>query len=350
MAYRIRIEPLGREISAPQGTNILDACLRQGIWLPHACTHGTCGTCKAQVLEGEIDYGDASSFALMDFEREDGYALLCQAKPLSDVVVEAEVDVEEGVEFPLVEDYRAMVVHVDPVSPLVRRVTLELDRDTVLLPGQYFQWEVPGHQVKRAYSAAQITGRRLEFHIKYSPQGVASEWVFNSLRPGDQVALSGPYGRFFLRPPDGSPAVFLAGGTGLAPIKAMITALYLQRPDYPATLIFGARTVDELYDDKYFRALSTAHPTFRYLPAVSDETPPDNSHVVSGRVDEVIARTFERLQGHKAYVAGPSPMVDACVAALYQKRLFARDIYREDFFTQEEHGQTIRSPLSRRGR
>jgi len=352
MAYRIRIEPLGREITAPEGTNILDACLRQGIWLPHACTHGTCGTCKAQVLEGTVDFGDASSFALMDFERDDGFALLCQAVPLSDVVVEAEVDVEDGVEFPLVQDFSARVTVLDAPARSVRRVELELDRSSTILPGQYFQWDIPGRDVRRAFSVAQVTegGRRLEFHLKYSPQGLASEWAFHELQPGDRVSLSGPYGRFFLRPPDGSPLLFLAGGTGLAPIKAMIIELYQQVPDYPATLIFGARTVEDLYDDTFFEACQRQHPSFTYIPAISDEDVSPSGRFQAGRVDEVIIRVFDRLSGYKAYVAGPPPMVDACVAALYQRRLFARDIYREDFFTQAEHGQTIRSPLSRRGR
>lgn len=349
MAYQIRIEPVGREISADKGTKILDACLRQGIWLPHACTHGTCGTCKAQILEGEVDYGDASVFALMDFEREDGYALLCQATPLTDVVVEADVEVEAGLEYPVVEDFSAAVQVIGPASPNVRVVHLQLDRPFRALPGQYFHIQVPGAGVERAYSLANLSNAegKAELHFKYSPQGVASEWMFNECMVGDRVNLSGPYGRFVLRTPGEEPILLLAGGTGWAPIKAMLTALLERAPDHPVTLIFGARTVSDLYDHNWLLEMAQQHAHFQYIPAVSDETV-ELDRFAAGRVDEVVKDRFSKLSGYKAYVAGPPPMVDACVAALYERRLFARDIYREDFYTQADHGQSVRGPLSRR--
>ncbi len=350
MSYQIRIEPVGREISVEKGTRILDACLRQGIWLPHACTHGTCGTCKAQVVEGVVDYGDASVFALMDFEKEDGYALLCQATPLSDVVVEADVEVEEGVDYPLVEDFHGIVKDIAEVSPSVRVVTLQLDRPYRALPGQYFQIQIPGADVERACSLANqsTTGEMAELHFKYSPHGLASEWMFSTCHVGDRVKMSGPYGRFILRPQENEPILFLAGGTGWAPIKAMLTALLQRAPDHPVTLIFGARTKAELYDHDWLTNMAQRYRQFTYIPAISDEDVDASGACAAGRVDEIVRERFPKLSGYKAYVAGPPPMVDACVAALYERRLFARDIYREDFYTQADHGQSVRGPLSRR--
>ncbi|MCY0909982.1 MAG: 2Fe-2S iron-sulfur cluster-binding protein, partial [Sulfobacillus thermotolerans] len=321
MAHRIRIEPVGREIVTEKGT-ILDACLRQGIWLPHACTHGTCGTCKARVVEGTVDFGDASVFALMDFEREDGYALLCQATPLTDVVIEADVDVEPGIEYPVVEDFRAVVHEIVPASPSVRVVRLLLDRPFRALPGQYFHLQIPRTQSERAYSIANLSNADglLELHIKYSPQGIASEWMFQACQIGDEVGVSGPYGRFVLRPASPEPIVFLAGGTGWAPIKAMLLALLQRNPDHPVTLIFGARTLAELYDHDWLREMAKTYPAFQYIPAVSDEIV-DDMHIARGRVDEVVKERFPKLSGYKAYVAGPPPMVEACVAALYERRL-----------------------------
>lgn len=348
MAHRVRIEPVGREVQCDEKTTILEASLRRGIWLPHACTHGTCGTCKARIVEGRVDLGDASAFALMDFEREDGYALLCQARPLTDVVVEADVEIEEGVSFPAVDDYSGVVEEIASPAPNVRVLTVRIEGECAALPGQYLQFEVPGSGVRRAYSIARRgPGGRFEFHVKHTPGGLASEWIFTRLQAGDRVELSGPYGRFFLRDGEG-PVLFLAGGTGLAPIKAMLLALLEQTPTRLATLIFGARTEAELYDDRFLQDLAQAHPNFTYIPAVSDE-PPGEERIAFGRVDEVLRARFERLKGYQAYVAGPPPMVDACIAALYERRLFARDIYREDFYTAAEHGESVRSPLSRRG-
>ena len=97
--YTITVAPLGREIECDEDQTILEACLRQGVNLPHACTHGTCGTCKVEVLDGDVDHGEASAFALLDSERDEGKTLICTAKPQGDVTIEADVDEEEGVVF-----------------------------------------------------------------------------------------------------------------------------------------------------------------------------------------------------------------------------------------------------------
>ena len=132
---------------------MLDACLREGIWLPHACTHGTCGTCKAIVLEGNVDHGDASPYALLDSEREEGCALICVAKARSDLVIEGEIDAEEGVEVHPVRDYTGTVELLDEVSPDVRRLFIALDRPLSFNPGQYIQLVMPDGD-SRPYSVA----------------------------------------------------------------------------------------------------------------------------------------------------------------------------------------------------
>lgn len=128
--YQITVEPVGAEITCREDQTILDACLRAGVWVPHSCTHGTCGTCKVEVLDGEVDHGDSSSFALMDFERDDGKTLLCCATPRSDVVVEADLDADDETPAHAVQDYTATVVSIEDVATDTRRVVLELDRAT----------------------------------------------------------------------------------------------------------------------------------------------------------------------------------------------------------------------------
>ena len=108
--HTITVEPLGREVECREDQSILDACLRSGVWLPHSCTHGTCATCKAEVLDGEVDHGAASSFALMDYERDEGKLLPCTACPRSDVTIEADIDVDESVEVFPVQDYTGTVI------------------------------------------------------------------------------------------------------------------------------------------------------------------------------------------------------------------------------------------------
>ena len=125
--HTITVEPLGREVQCREDQSILDACLRAGVWLPHSCTHGTCATCKADVVDGEVDHGAASSFALMDYERDEGKLLPCVACPRSDVVIEADIDVDESMPVHPVQDFTGTVVALEEIALQTRRLVVELD-------------------------------------------------------------------------------------------------------------------------------------------------------------------------------------------------------------------------------
>ena len=141
--YTITVEPLGREVECREDQTILDACLRNGVWLPHSCTHGTCATCKADVLDGDVDHGAASTFALMDYERDEGKLLPCTACPRSDVTIEADIDVDESVEVFPVQDYTGTVVELEEIARDTRRLVIELDREIGFNAGQYLKFQVP---------------------------------------------------------------------------------------------------------------------------------------------------------------------------------------------------------------
>ena len=137
MSYQVTIEPLGTTIEVEEDQTILDAALRQGVWLPFACGHGTCGTCKVQVTDGFYDVGEASPFALMDIEREENKVLACCCKPESDMVIEADVDEDEDFLGYLVQDYQAKVIEITDLSPTIKGVRLQLDRPMQFQAGQY---------------------------------------------------------------------------------------------------------------------------------------------------------------------------------------------------------------------
>lgn len=345
--YTIRVEPLERDVQCRADQNILDACLRQGVWLPHACTHGTCATCKVQVLEGDVEHNDASSFALMDYERTEGKALICVATPESDVTIEADVDVEEGVEFHPIRDYTGTVTTIEDCARGTRRLVIDLDADITFNPGQYVQVAIPGKDVNRCWSMANPPGQpdRVELQIRNTPGGLATEgWVFNHLAVGDHVQLTGPYGRFFLREARNEPAILIGGGTGLSPLKAIVRHVLETGLPHRLHLYQGARTEADLYDVHFFRGLAEQFPEqFTYRPCLSDE---EADGFVHGRVTDVVASDFDTCRGHVAYLCGPPPMVEAAIKTLMKKRLFPRDIYREDFFDSSDKATGgIRSPL-----
>lgn len=348
-SYTVQVEPLGTEISCREDQTVLDACLREGIWLPHACTHGTCGTCKAEVLDGEVDFGDASPYALLESERDEGCALICVAKPKSDLVIEGEVDVEEGVDVHPVRDYQGVVTSLDEIAPDVRRLVIELATPLAFNPGQYVLLDTPGGE-QRPYSIASTPSdpTRIELHIKRTPDGLATDgWVFKDLAAGDAVTLSGPYGRFSFRPARTQPILLLGSGTGLAPLKSMIRHIVETGAEYQVVLYHGVATTSDLYDRDYFEALAAEHDWFTYRPALSR----DEWQGRTGRVPALLAEDYPKAGGHVAYICGSPEMVTDTMKALMKARLFPRDIYREDFFDSADRAagtHVVRSPLIRR--
>ncbi len=341
MKYKVKIEPIGVEVSCDGNQTILDACLRNGVWVPHACTHGTCATCKSRIIEGEVDFGLASNFALMDFEREEGYVLLCTARPKTNLVIEADVEVEEGIEFYPVKDFTGKVVEILDCARDTRKIQIEIENDRIFyLAGQYIQLYIPGTEQNRAYSIASRPlkdgNSTIELHIRRVPGGLGSRYVFEELKEGDEVKFAGPFGRFIFRKNFDNPILFLAGGTGLAPIKAMILDAISNGLKQEMYLFHGVRSTRDLYDKDVFEEIEKENPNFHYIPALSEKLPEDEWNGELGFVHEVLERKFQKFSGFKAYISGPPPMVDACIKVLMRGRLFAEDIYTEKFFTEKD--------------
>ena len=353
MSYQLTIEPLGETIEVEEGQRVLDACLRAGIWLPYACHHGLCGTCKVQVLDGELEHtADASSFALMDIERSEGKCLACASVLLSDCVIEADIDPEPDAENHAVRDFTARVSRIEVLTPTIKAIFLEAPGGLAFQAGQYLNVDVPGFGDARAFSLASNPRHchELELNVRHVAGGIATTYLCEQLRVGDAVRCSGPFGRFFIRHSAPEPLLFLAGGSGLSSPKSMILEL-LERGDVRAVmLVYGARCRSELYYAELFETLAAHHAHFTYVPVLSEPATDDAWTGEIGWVHEVAARLFNgRFDGHKAYLCGPPAMIEACVRTLMQGRLFERDIYMEKFLTAADAAQGLaRSPLFRR--
>jgi phenol hydroxylase P5 protein len=351
MNARMSIEPVRQTVEVEQGQTLLDAALRAGVYIPHACLHGLCGTCKVQVLDGEVDLGEASPFALMDFEREEGKCLACVATAVSDdLVIEAEIDDEPDAQAHPMRDFVGTVTEVVDLTPTAKGVFIELDGDGIAFQaGQYVNLHVPGVDQPRAFSLANPPSekRMIELNVRHVPGGQATSYIHGQLKAGERVRLSGPYGRFFVRRSAPEKLLFLAGGTGLSSPKSMILDLLESGETRPITLVYGARNRAELYNDDLFRELARRHPNFSYVPALSDPAPGDAWDGATGFVHEVAQRHFDGdFRQHKAYMCGPPPMIDACITTLIRGRLFERDMYMERFISAADSETTLRrSPL-----
>lgn len=353
MGYQLTIEPLGVTIDVAEGQTVLDAALRQGIYIPHACCHGLCGTCKVHVCDGEVDHGAANPFALMDFERDGGKALACCATLQADAVIEADVDEEPDAEVIPVRDFAATVARIVDLTPTIKALHLALDKPLHFQAGQYVQLEIPGLGQSRAFSIANAPAAversgEIELNVRRVPGGAGTGHLHDTLKPGHRLRLAGPYGRFFVRKSAQVPLLFMAGGSGLSSPRSMILDLLDGGCTQPITLVYGQRCLDELYYDDEFRALAAAHANFSYLPVLSNEGGDTGWTGARGFVHDAAKAAFPAgFAGRKAYLCGPPPMVEACIATLMQGRLFERDIYTEKFISAADANMQ-RSPLFKR--
>lgn len=349
MSYEVTVEPTGDVVEVEEGQTILDASLRQGVWLPFACGHGTCGTCKVQVLEGDADVGEASPFALMDMEREEGMVLACCATPESDLVIEADIDVDPDFLGYPIEDYAAKVLEIRDLSPTIKGVRLQLDRGMKFQAGQYINVRLPGVDGARAFSIANPPSRdtEVELHVRLVPDGAGTTFVHEQLGEGDTLDLSGPYGQFFVRSSAPEPLIFMAGGSGLSSPQSMVLDLLEQGDARPITLLQGARNLAELYNREIFERLAAEHENFTYIPALDAPLDEDNWDGFTGYVHEAAIEHFGgQFSEHKAYLCGPPPMIDCAITALMQGRLFERDIFMERFLTAADGAEdSTRSAL-----
>jgi len=353
MSYSLTIEPIGETLQVAEGQTVLDACLRAGVWLPHACCHGLCSTCKIDVLEGQVDHGAASPFALMDMEREDGKALACCATLASDLVIEADIEEDDDAEYIPVADYSGRVARLEDLTPDVKGLWIDVEDDNAAFQaGQYANFTIPGIEGTRPFSFANppSESKRLEFHVRLVEGGAGTGYVHNQLAVGDELEFSGPYGHFFTRKSVEKPKLFIAGGSGLSALKSMVLDLLEEGSGPPIMLLHGVRGRKDLYFDQLFAELAGQHGHFSYVPALSEMDQGDDWAGETGFINEVAERHYEgRFEGNQAYLCGPPVMIEACIRSLMKGRLFEKDIFTEKFVTAADGEQALaKSPLFKR--
>jgi phenol/toluene 2-monooxygenase (NADH) P5/A5 len=337
MSQQLTIEPLGTTIEVEDGQTLLDAALRQGIYIPHACGHGLCGTCKVHVCDGVVDHGAANHFALMDFERDEGKTLACCATLQSDATIEADIDDEPDARVIPVRDFATTVTRIEALTPTIKAIWLKLDGGLDFQAGQYVQLKLPGVEGDRPFSIANsprqvaATGE-IELNVRVVAGGAGTAYLHEKLKVGDTLSISGPYGRFFVRDSAKAALLFMAGGSGLSSPRSMILDQLERGSTLPIVLVYGQRNAAELYYDAEFRALAKAHANFTYVPALSEDA--SGFEGLKGFVHDAAKAHFNGdFSGRKAYLCGPPAMIEACLAALMQGRLYERDIYTEKFIT-----------------
>jgi propane monooxygenase reductase subunit len=344
--HRVRFEPVGIDIEVDEDETVLNAAFRQGVMLMHGCKEGQCSACKSFLLDGDLDMERYSTFALADYEREEGYVLLCRSHAYSDLHVELinydEEMLRSGVPIQVVH---TRVEKIEAITHDLRRLVLALEDppEMAFNPGQYVDITIPGTTKTRSFSMANTpsTDDHLEFVIRLYPDGHFSGLLDGRLQPGDSLKVTGPYGVFTLRDHPDRDLIFVGGGAGMAPILGLLRSMAEGGNGRRATYYYGARGQRDLCYLDEMQTLSERLASFRFVPALSEPAEGDTWDGDVGLITDVLARGERDLEKADAYLCGPPPMIDAAMPVLAALGLADDHIYFDKFTVsadQEEGG------------
>lgn len=308
-----------RELEVLGGQPLLRALQQEGIFIPSACGgRGSCGLCKVKVIEGGGEYLPTELPFISEAEREQLIRLSCQVKVKNDVAIE----IDEELFY--VKEFTTTVEKIRDLTHDIKEVTLRLIEpgEITIKAGQYVQFVVPEYEdmdeeVYRAYSVASPPGdaTHVELEIRLVPGGICTTYVHEHLKEGDEVTINGPYGDFFLRDTD-APIIFIAGGSGMAPIKSILLDMEKRQDPRKAQYFFGARSKRDLFLLDEMKALEASIPNFSFVPALSEPLAEDNWEGEIGLITDVVHKNVLDAAASEAYLCGSPGMIDACIKVL----------------------------------
>lgn len=333
-AHFATVRPSGELIEIPRNKSLLQAALAQGVAFPHHCTVGTCGNCRCKLLGGEIRAVLDFSYTLSNEEIKDGYILACQTMLKGDIDIELDAT-DETIEPALI--YQGVVTKVKNLTHDIAEVSVELDRPIKFLAGQFADIILPEFDRHRSYSFATcptLEGtENLQFQVRLVPGGGYTEWLFAEDRTNTRVELRGPSGNFWLRKSQ-APVLCVAGGSGMAPIKAILEDAQSKRINRPVTYLYGAREQRDLYCLEEMAVLKENwHDQFNFFPVLSEEDSDSGWQGKRGLVtDFLIDETagFPLADAH-VYLCGPPGMIDAALDKLASIGVKTSQIYYDKF-------------------
>lgn len=312
------------------GETVANAAYRSGINIPLDCRDGACGTCKAKCESGSFDMTDFIEEALSPTEVQSGQVLTCKMIPTSDCVVDIPATLSDCSKA-LSERFLAQIKSVKKLSNSAFVLTLFGEGVSKLdfLPGQYGNIEVPGSDIKRAYSFSSLVHNdEVSFLIKTVPNGRMSGHLTSVSKNGDNLYLQGPIGSFYLRPIT-RPVLMLAGGTGLAPFLSMLEQIETKaNHHYPIQLIYGVTNDEDLVCLDILDRFTKSIPEFSFTACVADK---ESDYPHTGFVTDHIPASQLRDGNVDIYLCGPPPMVNAVERFLSDHKIDPASFHYERF-------------------
>ena len=310
MSHRVTVLPSQRQFEANAEESLLEAALRQGLTMPYGCRDGACGTCKARLLEGEVDYAKPPQ-ALSDAERAVGWALCCCARARSDLVLESRVGAKSDIP---VKTLPARIERLERLAPdgMLLHLKLPASERLQFLAGQYIDILLKDGK-RRSFSLANAPhdDAFLQLHIRHVPGGLFTEQVFSTMKVRDILRFNGPHGDFFLREDSAKPMILLAGGTGFAPIKALIEHALHEGCQRPMYLYWGARARADLYLPELPQQWAVEQPQLTYVPVLAESQAEDDWQGRTGLVHRAVLADHADLSAFQVYACGAPGMIEA---------------------------------------
>jgi CDP-4-dehydro-6-deoxyglucose reductase, E3 len=333
MTHTVTVQPSGHIFQVLPDETVLEAAIRNNINLPYGCRNGACGSCKGKIVSGKVDYGDYQAGTLTDEEKRQGKALFCCATPLTELTVACrEIGAMHDI---AIRKLPCRVQKIDRPAKDVTVLSLKLPANERLqfLAGQYIDILMQDGK-RRSFSLANAPhdDEFLQLHIRnYS--GSFSTFVFNELKEKAILRFEGPLGSFFLREDSDKPMIFMAGGTGFAPIKGILEHAFYKENEREMVLYWGARAREDLYMAELADKWQHEHKNFTFIPVLSDPLESDKWQGRTGFVHQAILDDFDNLSGYQVYACGAPVMVEAGHRAFTQTRKLPEDEFYSDPFT-----------------
>lgn len=330
--YKVELSS-GKLFSASASETLIAAAARAGIPMPYSCKSGRCSTCKCKVISG-VTTALQDETGLSAAEQAEGWILSCVRAASSDLMIEAE-DLA-GVDLPPIKTLPCRISSIATLAPDVLQVYLRLPAtaDFRFIAGQYIDIIGPGGNIRRSYSLANASrsDKTLELHIRAVDGGAMSEYWFKQARPNDLLRLNGPLGTFFLRDAADVDLVFLATGTGIAPVKAILESLpHLALAHRPksVTVVWGGRIPSDLYFD------IGACGDHQFIPVLSRAGL--NWQGARGYVQDVLIERMPDLSNATVYACGSDSMIHGAKEALVAAGLSSQRFYSDAFVCSDTH-------------
>ncbi|UCV08261.1 CDP-6-deoxy-delta-3,4-glucoseen reductase [Dechloromonas denitrificans] len=334
MSYQITVQPSGRQFAAEADETLLDAALRQGLTLPYGCKDGACGACKGKVLAGSVEHGKAQEHALKESEKAAGLALYCCATAKSDLVIECK-QLGSVNDIP-VKTLPSRIEKLEKLAPDVIEMHLRLPANERLQfwAGQYIDILLKDGK-KRSFSLANAPhdDAVLQLHIRHVAGGLFTEQVFSTMKVRDILRFNGPHGSFYLREDSSKPMILLAGGTGFAPIKAIVEHAIAEQCQRPIYIYWGAKARVDLYQNALAEQWAAQHANITYLPVLSEPAASDAWSGRTGFVHQAVLADFPDLSGYQVYACGAPVMIDVARRDFTTTRQLPEEEFFADAFT-----------------